>query len=803
MSDNGRQVTYRQLLDQYDHIRIPMIQRDYAQGRESERHIRDGFLSAIEVALRRSSNDLSLPLNLDFVYGSVEEEADKPRFAPLDGQQRLTTLFLLHWYLAWNDARWDQFEELFVNAGHSRFTYRVRHSSSEFFDFLVAFRPKDNPDKAKSLSAMIMNQSGYFRRWRLDPTIQSTLVMLDAIHERFVESSGLFDRLWDNEQPAITFQLLDLKDFGLSDDLYIKMNARGVPLTPFETFKALYEQELEKQFYGQTRQISEQDFSIVDFVARRFDTAWMDLFWAENRGRKNRAADVHSSIFNLFRVIALVTRNPDADNCLHDIILLTRTRPLYSTFQTHDWLDEEFTMTLIPLLESWCSTGTGFQTLLPSHEYFDERAIFLKLSANSASLEIPEALQFLAYAFFIREHEGSLEPSAFQNWMRVVRNLVINSNIDRADRFQGGVRAILSLLPSSENILEYLSAFPSTDRLGSFTKQQLNEEFLKASLLLHHEEWRSLIARAELHGYFQGQIEFLLDFCGAVCTFKRSAVSNWERETHEELQTRFQEYLVKAEAMFTHASLDSHDVIWQRALLVVGDYLFPMSVQRKSLLVYAATEAYSWKRLLRGYQEHEASGRKLLKKLFDRLDGDKSFLEQLNELVLHADDLEPWREALVKSPFAIKFCTKRTVRWNSDTHIYLLSKMQMNSWHAELFTYQLYCDVLSPIQANGGFEPLIPSYRESVGTHPEPGIEFNWMPNSACVTFSVEWKGHCFFVSVKKDDLDETPDVSTAIVKNAGFSELETHLSKELTADEFMECIDTLRDCLRPFSIED
>ena len=46
----------------------------------------------------------------------------------------------------------------------------------------------------------------------------------------------------------ITFQLLKLDEFGLSDDLYIKMNARGKPLTNFETFKARFGQDLEALF---------------------------------------------------------------------------------------------------------------------------------------------------------------------------------------------------------------------------------------------------------------------------------------------------------------------------------------------------------------------------------------------------------------------------------------------------------------------------------------------------------------------------------------------------------------------------
>lgn len=33
-------------------------------------------------------------INLDFIYGNLDGDT----FLPLDGQQRLTTLFLLHWY---------------------------------------------------------------------------------------------------------------------------------------------------------------------------------------------------------------------------------------------------------------------------------------------------------------------------------------------------------------------------------------------------------------------------------------------------------------------------------------------------------------------------------------------------------------------------------------------------------------------------------------------------------------------------------------------------------------------------------
>ena len=74
----------------------------------------------------------------------------------------------------------------------------------------------------------------------------------------------------DEERPAITFQLLPLEHFGLTDDLYIKMNARGKPLTPFETFKARFEELLNELFPTETRKLGDANVSVAR-VLRKTD----------------------------------------------------------------------------------------------------------------------------------------------------------------------------------------------------------------------------------------------------------------------------------------------------------------------------------------------------------------------------------------------------------------------------------------------------------------------------------------------------------------------------------------------------
>ena len=79
-----------------NYIEIPIIQRDYAQGRLGKENLRKNFLGDLKRALDKEPPYKETEMKLDFIYGTT----DNDRLNPLDGQQRLTTLWLLHWYIA-------------------------------------------------------------------------------------------------------------------------------------------------------------------------------------------------------------------------------------------------------------------------------------------------------------------------------------------------------------------------------------------------------------------------------------------------------------------------------------------------------------------------------------------------------------------------------------------------------------------------------------------------------------------------------------------------------------------------------
>lgn len=242
-------------------IEIPMIQRDYAQGRTDDRtkFIRAKFLKDIHDVLKENQEGNSKILNLDFIYGYIENES----FIPLDGQQRLTTLYIIHWFLAFKEDNID-----FKTFGLHLFSYKTRQSAKEF---LKSLNVEANQEKIKKecnndfeiLTKSIKNQPWYNLKWNDDPSVKGFLQTLQDVVSLFSDIS--FATLEQNR--PICFHFLKIDEFGLGDNLYIKMNARGKSLSDFENFKASFESIISKN-----KTVAE------DFI-KKIDGIWLDAFW--------------------------------------------------------------------------------------------------------------------------------------------------------------------------------------------------------------------------------------------------------------------------------------------------------------------------------------------------------------------------------------------------------------------------------------------------------------------------------------------------------------------------------------------
>lgn len=247
--------TFWSLIKKYKII-IPIIQRDYAQGREDRevKAIRKKLIQDIKKALNGEKE-----IDFDFIYGSVNEEGE---LSLLDGQQRMTTLFLLYWYFAKKEKKMDEN----IKEVLKRFSYKNRVSSKDFLINLI--EQEIDIKEHTELSAIIRNKTWYFSEWDNDPTIKSMLKMLDDINLNLYNENA-FDMLTDEEKNPIKFYFIELKKFNLTDELYIKMNSRGKKLTKFEIVKSKIIEVLKKYEFTELKETFEKNI----------DSAWTDLFW--------------------------------------------------------------------------------------------------------------------------------------------------------------------------------------------------------------------------------------------------------------------------------------------------------------------------------------------------------------------------------------------------------------------------------------------------------------------------------------------------------------------------------------------
>lgn len=271
-------------------IEIPRIQRSYAQGRvPSANDKRRRFLESIHDYMAAGK-----PMNLDFVYGNIENN----KLVPLDGQQRLTTLFLLHWYASRHATDTARSHVMFKP---EQFNYMTRYSSRDFLIRLVDFRPNLS-NGHKPISEQITCEQGWFAvEWKKDPTIASMLVMLDAIDERFADLS---DDLW-TRLDNVNVYMLDVTSMNQTDDIYVRMNSRGRELTDFEHFKV----ELLK-----TLKESGVDEETEERISLKIDMDWTAMLWKF----KDENHLIDSAFLRLFRFVCMVISYRDRKETFTD-----------------------------------------------------------------------------------------------------------------------------------------------------------------------------------------------------------------------------------------------------------------------------------------------------------------------------------------------------------------------------------------------------------------------------------------------------------------------------------------------------
>lgn len=512
-------------------IVIPKIQRPYAQGRQ------DGVCTYVRNTLLKemfANLQTDVIFDFNFIYGIVRPSNDNYVMELLDGQQRMTTLFLLYWYVANRELSEGDETDTKIRDALGRFVYETRSTSTVFCQRLASYRidlSKMKPSKA------ITKAKWYFKSFDRDSTICAMLTMLDAIHEKYngQDNHELYKKLGN-----IQFYVKSLGYFNLSEELYIKMNARGLQLSPFENFKAdLINFINNKEYvpYRETVPLYKKDSEDVvgfDFnFAVKVDAKWIDIFW--KKGFENFDA-AYMSFFSRFFACKYIVATKDVvsdrdmrqDHTLRQIYTEAENRNEvneYLGFQEFEHLlneHPEFILTLDKVLDAFYEYDHKdakkliYKSMLPLWEKEDSEDGDDFYNNLSSKMTHTKLIVFGAVIEFIEAYE-TFDVDAFKQWMRVVWNVVENTNIDSLTPVSSLIRKFSAVIHyiarrSVERVPFYAALSQWKEDNGNERENRaLIEEIEKAKRIDEDSNWLDTFTIAEKHPFLKGMVLFFYE----------------------------------------------------------------------------------------------------------------------------------------------------------------------------------------------------------------------------------------------------------------------------------------------------
>ena len=631
--------TLFKLLEEYKVV-IPVIQRDYAQGRKGKEFLRKSFLTQIKKSLEDPNNKTTL----DFIYGNLENDS----FLPLDGQQRLTTLWLVYWYVSLRAGMLSSDE---IRKKLERFSYQTRASYCEFckaicneknltnFEEYRKFNPKN------TIADFIKSQTWFFSSWNQDPTINSMLRTIGGDNDNLEDNIEVlfkdadfedFSEKLYSENAPIDFELMIInsKDLPMSDDLYIKMNARGKALTNFENFKADLIGYIHSSDAFNGAAPNAPELTYKEYLPSQIDSCWTDVFWSVARKRAEKEnIKFNGNIDNIF--FAFINRYVLNEICLNEQMrpdeFAAGSEKKFNKSQKRDFeklfgisdksktaddsliVYEDFDVyvkylsfekiknldhVFLIISEDNYKVLSSIKSALNFNNVDDQNSSYNFIPKEFVSSNLKERVYFLAITLYLESTESAttFNEENFKKWMRVVKNLIENAVVESLPVMVTCMRQIENLCqnPNEKDIYEILNNLDdnfSSSQLGL----QLLEEKQKAQKILVEKDWESKIIEAENYSFFNGTIRFLYrnekkeicwkdfdtKFANAKLLFSKKQKGIVKTETIKDLLRYFGGFdEIKGQYLFTSIGYDHRNKCWKRNILCSENEKVQENVQK-------------------------------------------------------------------------------------------------------------------------------------------------------------------------------------------------------------------------------
>lgn len=503
-------------------IYVPEFQRNYLQGDDSSESIkykRDCLLDDIFNCIESQSKSI----NLGFIYGRVEQSYKGKLFYPYDGQQRLTTLYFLYLLIYFKFKKYDEIDSI-----KKKLSYQTRISTNRFIESFLSWildsKEKDNiyndfwNKDGKDLKGFIINQDWFMMtEWNYDVSIINMLSIIVEISGRIKENlgdkTGIDNFIDKDENNPFQFDFIYVDDISKSDDLYIKINARGKALSPFENLKS----DIDEYWNNEDK--------------TKLDAEWTEYVWNQlDVNDKNKEKSFDNSFYNLLSNIFYLQYLVGLDrNNINDKILIEIENKYKKGIVDKEWITEKLCHVSCPMISSFLDAMIDFFDSIKDNEQIESvnRKIFglgdYQNNNGQNKIERADLFEIFVYYYsvsslFRKNDMEFTDKRNLLNEIETVTNRIIENQRPYLDSPTNLVKALKSVKVLIDNSIEshgvykfFLSIDNDTKesiRKG-LLKEQVEEEILKAKLIDKDSRYVVLFDKSYKELKNKGQLGFI------------------------------------------------------------------------------------------------------------------------------------------------------------------------------------------------------------------------------------------------------------------------------------------------------
>lgn len=656
--------------NEIDQIIVPEIQRDYVWQADNVTKLIDDIVRKFEKKekqileitvngkiennvsvsnfLIREYERLKYKQKLGFIYAYHDRDY-AGKFFLIDGQQRITTLFLLLVYLYKElGVRSSEFMQLYFIDSKLKLDYKVREQSHDFLHLFV---------KSEISHCNYVDSINFYQEYLKDITIANIISNYNQIAKLlhgYENKEGLLEFLED-------FVEVNYFDTHLSDQgeqLYIYMNSRGEQLSHQEILRA----ELMKK-------IEDADTKIE--MGSLWEE-WQNFFW-QKRGN-NENADVGFEEFLKWATILHLISNKE-------VVLNTFLDDdnSYSQKELKEHYIKEFKDKTQSRLQK--EKIFSYQIHYLDFDYLRKIFISLKLLFNLDSHFIPKDLKWLsgyiikldyAYLLPLLQYINQISPDQTENELENIervamflKNLSYFEHVTKnPDSSTVELVQMISFLKNDNHDLVQLLTLTTGDLSGSlFTINEKEKLRLFTSNIKDRRAWEEFYWKVSLQEDFS---QFIMG--DSTVLFNCYAYVNKQISVGEQIDELSEYFDIIFNVFFKNYSKD----IVRLLVLSKYDYLIRKGTGNNidkysfitSNLSYEARR--EWKELF-----IDTNFVELLQWIKEKNIKD---VERLYELATKEFVITDYRKSFLENPLLLKYCGHKKILWQNEYRILLLNQ---------------------------------------------------------------------------------------------------------------------------------